>query len=375
MSLHLSSERIARVSALQRTFLSPLEHNDMGSWSRHVLHEVEELFGADRSAIWLPWDGGLFRSSENIEPEYLDAFGSRVRGMEPGAIRYSEPMVDAGHQRRRQRHLSVWSIDMLGRLTGQEAEESETYQAAVVPAGIAHSVVLNPSLEVGEALLGVGHSNPDDDPYGEEGCLELAHLLLPSFEAGLAVVLREKIRRETLARVVDELAEALSVFDASGRELHRSARLRETLAHDPQSALIVNRMALLAKRALRLSRARSHDTSPVGSEEIGTATARYVLRASLLGFSASGAQEAVLVAVERLTTRLPERRSLCQRYGLTTRQAEVALLLARGYTNREVARCLRISHHTVRHHAEWVFDKMDVHSRAELAHKMLKPCG
>lgn len=371
MTLRLSSQRIKRMTTLQRTLVSPLEHENMESWCKQVLHKAEELFEADRSAVWLPWDGGMFRSSENIDREYLDEFGSRVRGIEPGAIRYSDEIVDAGHQRRRQHHLPVWNMDMLARLARRRPEESETFHAAVVPAGIAHSVVLSPALGVGEALLGIGHSNPDKDPYGEEAGLDLARLLLPSFEAGLAVVVREEIRRETLTRVVDELAEALAVFDTGGCELHRSARLRMVLAGDAQSALLVKQMGLLAKRTLRLRRAAGDDAAPVGSENVSTVTARYALRSSLVGPAVIGPKDAVLVAVERLTPRLPKLRTLSERYSLTHRQAEIALLLARGLTNRDIAKSLRISHHTVRHHAEWVFDKVDVHSRAELVHKLL----
>jgi DNA-binding CsgD family transcriptional regulator len=49
---------------------------------------------------------------------------------------------------------------------------------------------------------------------------------------------------------------------------------------------------------------------------------------------------------------------------LTPREREVLLLVARGQTNREVARTLWISPHTVRSHLEHVFEKLGVTSRA-----------
>ena len=51
------------------------------------------------------------------------------------------------------------------------------------------------------------------------------------------------------------------------------------------------------------------------------------------------------------------------RLGLTRREAQVARLLARRATNKEIAEALDMSPHTVRHHAENVFVKLGVHSR------------
>jgi DNA-binding CsgD family transcriptional regulator len=55
------------------------------------------------------------------------------------------------------------------------------------------------------------------------------------------------------------------------------------------------------------------------------------------------------------------------RLGLTRREAQVARLLARRATNREIAEQLGVSPHTVRHHAENVFSKLGVHSRRAIA--------
>jgi DNA-binding CsgD family transcriptional regulator len=58
---------------------------------------------------------------------------------------------------------------------------------------------------------------------------------------------------------------------------------------------------------------------------------------------------------------------LADKYALTPREIEVALLLATGAANVEIASVLRISEHTARHHTRHVLAKLDVHTRARAA--------
>jgi len=54
-------------------------------------------------------------------------------------------------------------------------------------------------------------------------------------------------------------------------------------------------------------------------------------------------------------------------FGLTGREAQIARLLARRASNREIAEQLDLSPHTVRHHVENIFAKLGVHSRRTIA--------
>jgi DNA-binding NarL/FixJ family response regulator len=58
------------------------------------------------------------------------------------------------------------------------------------------------------------------------------------------------------------------------------------------------------------------------------------------------------------------------RYGLTTREAEVAILLVQGRSNSAIAEQLKISPHTARHHTQRILAKLGVHSRAAAGAKL-----
>jgi DNA-binding CsgD family transcriptional regulator len=51
--------------------------------------------------------------------------------------------------------------------------------------------------------------------------------------------------------------------------------------------------------------------------------------------------------------------------GLTDREVEVLRILATGASRRQMAKQLSVSQHTVRHHLENIYAKIDVHTRVE----------
>ncbi|MFL5404163.1 MAG: response regulator transcription factor [Gemmatimonadales bacterium] len=59
-----------------------------------------------------------------------------------------------------------------------------------------------------------------------------------------------------------------------------------------------------------------------------------------------------------------------RQYRLTAREIEVALLLAQGRSNEAIAKVLRISSHTARHHTQRILTKLHVHSRSEAGAKI-----
>ncbi|MGZ6367147.1 MAG: helix-turn-helix transcriptional regulator [Ktedonobacteraceae bacterium] len=65
---------------------------------------------------------------------------------------------------------------------------------------------------------------------------------------------------------------------------------------------------------------------------------------------------------------IPERHALAERFGgLTEREREVAILIAHGKTNREIADILVVSHRTVETHVSTILSKLGVPSRSRIA--------
>ena len=61
---------------------------------------------------------------------------------------------------------------------------------------------------------------------------------------------------------------------------------------------------------------------------------------------------------------------LVERYRLTRREIQVAVLLAQGRSNEAIAQELEISAHTARHHTQRILSKLEVHSRGEAGAKI-----
>jgi DNA-binding CsgD family transcriptional regulator len=66
---------------------------------------------------------------------------------------------------------------------------------------------------------------------------------------------------------------------------------------------------------------------------------------------------------------------LVEKFRLTPRELEVALLLSDGASNTVIANTLQISEHTARHHTRHVLVKLGLHSRARAAALIARELG
>lgn len=80
--------------------------------------------------------------------------------------------------------------------------------------------------------------------------------------------------------------------------------------------------------------------------------------------------ESIGIVTIRAHASLPSEESLRAKFGLSRREAEVAVLLAERRTDAEIASALGISWHTVRSHVERIFAALHCHTRRDAAAKL-----
>ncbi len=376
MGLALSRHDLDRLEAALLSLAAPLEHETPTSWSSAVLAGVQGLFNAPRGMFVLPTNEGVLFSAPGLEEPVLGKFRSYLIRGGPEGNEYADPALDRAMARIVAARLDVWSDEIAARLTGiGPLDFGPLYHDVFVPGRLENQWVAGALTPLGQALLGLFHDRKDDNPFGDDS-LELLRLVVPSLRAGVDLLQAYQRHVSGLATVVDALDGALLLCDEKGGELHRNRALRAVLDQAPTSARLVERMRRCAQRMSEL-RARGRGISiderlrALEGPDGGRAERGYRVRASYLPAETAG-EGAILVVVEPPSPSLPRPSALRRRFGLTPRQAEVALLMARGRSNREMAAELSLSPHTVRHHAQRVLEKMGVRTRKALALRLLE---
>ena len=371
MSLHLTSTDVARYQATSDVLVSSLEFCDPSAWCMAVLDAVGDLFGVDRSMLVYPVDGEARAHSDNIDPDGLRKLQGAVSMTVPGGFRSSNSAVASVLQSRRAAGLDVWHNEALAEAAGISLESIPFYHEAMVPNGVTYGSGMVATLPGGEAWLSIAHTRPSRDRFGVGGTLQLLRMLHPSFAAGASALAENRSRRESIQSMLHAMDLAVVIFDADGRERFRSRSVRKLLSRHAESKRLLADIRQLCSTVLRLRR-KTFKSEP---DEIGrplrrtvsTTGGMYELSAVRAPSDLVWGPGGVVVRVDEVAPSLPSRAELGQRFGLTPREADVALLLARGGSNLTIADHLGISHHTVRTHVEHIFAKLGIHSRNALA--------
>ena len=167
---------------------------------------------------------------------------------------------------------------------------------------------------------------------------------------------------------------AILVLDEKGEVLHRSDRL-ERLLDAPGSEDLRTRLHEVARIVPQLG--------PSLRSEDGTLDLRVSMSLridaewyrSFVMEMAPGlldVSRTVVVALVRSWGLPPTPSVLCQRFGLSEREADVALHLMRGRSNKAIAGALGISPNTARNHTARVLQKLGVRRRAEATALLLR---
>jgi DNA-binding CsgD family transcriptional regulator len=163
----------------------------------------------------------------------------------------------------------------------------------------------------------------------------------------------------TLRSIVDQLPVAILVF--RGQRLiyanPQASRLTNRLRSDHGSELLVMLLDHLAETGER----------PQGADTVlaltGADNEPLVVR--LMGLRSR--QGDIAVSIKEIGTDIV---AFKERYGLSTREIQVAELVLRGLSNSRIAEKLGITAATTKKHLSRIFEKVGVDSRAQLSSKL-----
>jgi DNA-binding NarL/FixJ family response regulator len=169
---------------------------------------------------------------------------------------------------------------------------------------------------------------------------------------------------KALIEVIDADPMCVSIHEDAGRIVHQNQAF-VTLLSGSRHAPAIEAGTVRGAKALGLVIDAGALLDAQVHQELSAGDARYVIRA----LPAPLGERLVLVRVTSATFARPMR--VPRGSTLTAREVDVAVRMARGETNREIAVSLAITVHTARHHAENVLKKLSLNSRAKVAARLL----
>jgi DNA-binding CsgD family transcriptional regulator/PAS domain-containing protein len=365
MALPLSTADLARLESASRAFLSPLAYETVTDWRAGVMEAACAAVGAASATFNFPGQDAFTRL-HGLDDRVAEAAGVFLRNVWSGTGGSPDPTLEPFHRFLIRERVEVWDMPMAFHVLGVDPHRDiNPWRGEVlIPDGMDDTnslFVATPRGSVHLSLHGF-RRRP------EAGALfPVLRLLVPSFKAGLDALDRLGAHRAAL----DAAGEPLAVFDADAAETHRTPALVALLAADPEAGAVGAGLSAFARRLRPLVFSRRADAADaaVPTATVQTARAAYALRAVLLGAGAAGLGDAFVVTVEPrgLATAFPSPAAVREAFGLTRREAEVALLVAEGLANDAIADRLFVSPHTVRHHVEAAMAKLELTGRGREA--------
>lgn len=343
----LTSRDVAQLRRTMNVLLAPGCYQDEHEWRIAANNELRPLLQADWMSFMLPLD-----YSNRFLADY-ESIAHYPQVAEPHDIRLG--------LWRKQVRMGVWSRAALWGKALQGMYKSTYYNEFVIPVRGFDTLGLTVDID-GKFNLGglmFFHERVAGRKFGTRG-LMLSSLLFPVFRAGVRAWHAIQQQRENSKQLVDCLAQPALLVNQGGKLLHANSAFDELRRGDAQSALLL-------AAALRFGRDTAVlITSVAPKSEFSTATQAYTFSASFLGHPHELSERYLLVLVTRRAPAKPTAQQLLFAYGLTEKEAAVALMVFDRLNTEEIAANLSVTTHTVRRHLEKVMQKTGTHSRAEI---------
>jgi len=354
VSLTLNSRELELLRKALTVLSSPLGAEHVDEWRGAVNRVVRELFQADQAVFLLAGCGAdLFQSNEYNEDDVLGPYVDYYKDLDEGMVRV------------RRNDLEVFCRRQI--FDGEKSVllNSECYNDFLSPNGMEDSLgLVSHSGKEMAAGLWVHNQRVGRPMLGDRG-LKISALLHPAFAAGTAMRRRFHGVRNRLGALVDTLDDAVAVVGADGKTLHMNGALRSLLAESPAREAIEMRIQSAARAAADLHGSGTDVQADGLHQRLTVAARRYEMQAVRLERPVDLSIGTTMVVV-RQSVVPPAPAALRTKFGLTTREAEVAILLWNRKQNEAIAEELVISPHTARHHTEHILRKVGIHSRKDV---------
>ncbi len=182
-------------------------------------------------------------------------------------------------------------------------------------------------------------------------------------------------RLYSLTTALDEINEGAVFLNSEGQLIWHNRAFDKLLVENREGHLLVAAVIEFATdfyQDLYNAREMDREGDYSASRDVTIGRIAHELHCTLMPEGMLGPQSYALCLIKRSASRWSSyEEHLRQMWGLTEREAQVAVECLRGYKNLEIAERLRISVETVNKHLDKVYQKANVRGRTELASRLL----
>lgn len=354
MPIPLPSRIARRVADTLSLLLAPGTYAESARWREDVARDLRRLVGAEAALIAV---------------EDTSSCSLRAIDLDDGIVRAYQghyASVDVGIARQRSLGIEVWCRR---RLWGaSELSRSEYFNDFARPHRLLDAFGMGTSRgtqRVRIALMCDRSSAPRKTAHR----LGLLHIVLPAFRAGMAVSAGADRWSGSACGIIDGVDQALMLCDESGRELHHNCALERA------AAVLGDRLLGAIEDVKRTMVSRRPSATGEGGDvcvALPATSGEWKIHGWRLPLTVDGSisSSRILISLARRDRALLPSSEQRTRFGLTKRETEVVELLRRRQSNAEIARALRVSEHTARHHTERILQKLGLHSRNDVDHRL-----
>lgn len=193
----------------------------------------------------------------------------------------------------------------------------------------------------------------------------LLAIIHPALEASVSLIRRSQGLSSDACQLLDALDEQAWIIGSGGQCTYRTPTLPEQVRSEADARTLTE-----AARGLALEAIRATDTPVPFERRVRLRGGDVLLSATLLPPDGLAGPR-VLVRVPHVGQRWPSEDLLRQRFGLTPKEARVAILRAKGLSAGDLASSMDISVHTARRHTEQVLAKLGLRRIAEIGPAIL----